>query len=237
MIANLQEHKCKVPWIGIAAKWGGMDGIDEDRDFVRRLLNHTGKAASRLALDAGLTPSTLLRIVGGKATTRISQPTIEKLKTAAPDFPDWARVADLPPVDAARDFLPIPILPSFAGMGGGGTGEGDQEIGLVPRRFVEEDLRAKPSDLILVEARGTSMAPDFQHGDQILIDKRDRNPAQPGAFALFDGDAYLIKFVERIAGRPGWYRVFSADDRFSAYELEEQESTILGRPVWFARRL
>ena len=48
---------------------------------------------------------------------------------------------------------------------------------------------------------------------------------------------YVVKLVERIPGRRGWYRIFSANDRYSAAEVEETESTIMGRPVWFARRL
>lgn len=34
-----------------------------------------------------------------------------------------------------------------------------------------------------------------QHGDQILYDKRDRNPVQPGPFVLWDDDGYVMKLV------------------------------------------
>lgn len=145
--------------------------------------------------------------------------------------------ADTPDADPQRSFVSIKIMPSFAGMGGGGNGEGEPEYGMVPLRLVRDELRAKPADLLLIEARGDSMEPDFQHGDQILIDLRDRNPIQPGPFALFDGDAYVIKLVERVPGKRGCYRVFSSNSRYSPYEIEEDEQTILGRPVWFARRL
>lgn len=137
----------------------------------------------------------------------------------------------------ARDYMPINVLPSYGGMGGGGTGEGDLETGLVPRRLVVDELRAKPADLLLIEARGESMMPDFLHGDQILIDRRDTNPVQPGSFALWDGDGYVIKLVERVPHRPGFYRIFSSNGRYSAYEVEAESIQIMGRPVWFARRL
>lgn len=81
------------------------------------------------------------------------------------------------------------------------------------------------------------MEPRFLHGDQILIDRRDRDPLQPGPFALWDGDGYVIKLVERVPRKRGWYRVFSVNDIYTAYEIEEDESGIMGRPVWFARRL
>lgn len=150
------------------------------------------------------------------------------IREQEPDLPDEAH-------DAA--YVNINVLPSFAGMGGGGTGEGDRVLAKLPRRLIEEELRGQPSDFELIDVRGDSMEPDFQHGDQILIDRRDRDPRQPGPFALWDEDGYVLKLVERVPGRRGWYRIFSANPRYSDYEVEETEATIRGRPVWFARRL
>lgn len=152
-------------------------------------------------------------------------------------FDDLAIEPDIPPQESPRDYLAVNILPSYAGMGGGGNGEGDLGTGLVPRRLVEQELHAKVSDLLLIEARGDSMEPDFHHGDQILIDKRDCDPVQPGSFALWDGDAYLIKLVERVPQKKGIYRVFSANGRYGSAEIPAEDVQIMGRPVWFARRL
>ena len=122
-------------------------------------------------------------------------------------------------------------------MGGGGNGDGEQTVAKLPRNLIEDQLHGRPRDFELIDVRGDSMTPDFHHGDQILIDKRDRDPRQPGAFALWDDDGYVIKLVERVPGKKGWYKVFSANPRYSSYEVEENEATIRGRPVWFARRL
>jgi transcriptional regulator with XRE-family HTH domain len=144
---------------------------------------------------------------------------------------------DLPPSDAGTEYLEVDVLPTFGGMGGGGTGEGEATLALLPRVLVEDQLRGKPKDFLLIEVRGDSMIPEFLHGDQILIDRRDVNPRQPGPFALFDGDGIVIKLVERIPGRRDHYRIFSANARYSEYEVQEESVRILGRPVWFARRL
>lgn len=143
---------------------------------------------------------------------------------------------EIEPIDRAR-YDEVEVLPTFAGMGGGGTGEGERRTALVSRALIRDELRATPADVLLIEVRGTSMEPMFQHGDQLLIDKRDRNPIQPGPFALFDGDAYLVKMVERAPGKRGWYRIWSKNTDFSEELVEETETTIMGRPVWFARRL
>lgn len=141
-------------------------------------------------------------------------------------------------VDPERgEYVEIEILPTFAGMGGGGSGDGDRRVGLVSSRLVRDELKAKPSDLLLIDVRGDSMEPDFYHGDQILIDRRDRDPRQPGPFAIWDDDGYVVKLVERMPGKRGYYRIFSANSRYSPYEIEEKDTTIMGRPVWFARRL
>jgi len=231
-IANAQEHFCNKIANGNLANAAR---VETDKELIEGLIAHTGKTATEIARKAGLAVTTLTRPLNQPVKHQLSKATIEKLRETFPGY--WAQEPDLPDAPAGRDYLPVAILPSFAGMGGGGTGEGDIEHALVPRRLVEDELRAKPSDLIVIEARGTSMAPDFLHGDQILIDQRDRNTAQPGAFALWDGDAYVVKMVERVPLHPGRYRVFSNDERFSAYEVDEENIRIMGRPVWFGRRL
>jgi phage repressor protein C with HTH and peptisase S24 domain len=78
------------------------------------------------------------------------------------------------------------------------------------------------------------MEPIFQHGDQIVIDKRDRNPVQPGPFALWDGDGYVVKNVEKHGGR---LRIFSSNSVYRDRDAAADEVEIMGRPVWFARRM
>jgi phage repressor protein C with HTH and peptisase S24 domain len=150
--------------------------------------------------------------------------------------PDDQYLADEPqsPTDPALSYVTIEVLPTFAGMGGGGTGDGDVRLAMLPRQLVEDELRAKASDLLMIDLRGNSMEPMFYHGDQVLIDKRDCNPVQPGAFALWDGDGYVVKNVERQGSK---YRVFSTNPIYSDRLAAPDEVQIMGRPVWYARRL
>jgi phage repressor protein C with HTH and peptisase S24 domain len=131
-------------------------------------------------------------------------------------------------------YVPVEVLPTFAGMGGGGTGDAESRVAMLPRRLVEDELRARPADLLMIDVRGNSMEPLFYHGDQILIDRRDKNPVQPGPFALWDGDGYVVKNVERRAGR---YRIFSSNKDYAEWETQPDQIEIMGRPVWYARRL
>ncbi|NUR78468.1 MAG: hypothetical protein HOQ28_19555, partial [Thermoleophilia bacterium] len=40
---------------------------------------------------------------------------------------------DLPDMPPEQDYVSVEVLPTYAGMGGGGSGEGDRETALVPR--------------------------------------------------------------------------------------------------------
>lgn len=210
-------------------------GLEDDSRLVRALCEWAGKTPSRLAKDAGLTPTTLTRPFNGEAGSRISVPTLEKLRAAFPGF-DWSDklLPDAPVSESALAYVEIEVLPTYAGLGGGGTGDGDRALALFPRRLVEDELRAKPSDLLMIELRGDSMEPKFKNGDQILIDKRDVNPVQPGPFALWDGDGYVVKNVER---QNGMYRLFSSNTVYSERLANPDDVQIMGRPVWYARRV
>lgn len=135
------------------------------------------------------------------------------------------------------DYVEVEVLPTFAGMGGGGTGDGDRAVALISRALIIDELRGKPSDFLLIDVRGDSMEPDFWHGDQILVDKRDTSPAQPGPFALWDGDwgEYVVKNVER--ARSGTVRIFSSNGKYTSEQTPTETTRIIGRPVWFGRRL
>lgn len=172
-----------------------------------------------------------------KGTRQWQGDEVLKLQALMGDHGDSTLVPEQPPGGRENRYVDIAVLPSYAGMGGGGTGEGEQAVAKLPRELIEEQLHGRPGDFELIDVRGDSMMPDFQNGDQILIDKRDRDPRQPGPFALWDDDGYVVKLVERVPGKRGFYRIFSANARYSEYEIEETETTIRGRPVWFARRL
>lgn len=215
-----------------------MDGLESDTALIRELVQWSRMSASAVADKAGVAATTVLRPYKSNASTRVSQPTWEKLRSAFPDFPGWGHpTPDLPDADSVWSYVPIEVLPTYAGMGGGGTGEGDKETALVPRYLIEQVFRGTPNDFVLIRVRGTSMQPVFQHDDELLVDKRDTSPTQPGPFAIWDAEwgEYLVKNVERLPG--GKVRVFPSNSEFSASEVKHEETKILGRPVWFGRRL
>lgn len=213
------------------------DGTN-DKALIQSLCEWAELSASEVARKAGLAVSTLTRPLNHPVKHRLSVPTLEKLKAKFPEFPGWKTYTpDLPEGDPQIGYVAVDVLPTYAGMGGGGTGDGDPERALVPRYLIEQVFRGQPSDFVLIRVRGNSMEPTFHHDDELLVDKRDRSPTQAGPFALWSAEwgEYLVKNVERLPG--GKVRLFSSNPDYTATEVHHEETTILGRPVWFGRRL
>jgi len=137
------------------------------------------------------------------------------------------------------DVVGIKMLPNFVGMGAGGSDDGDVGVISFSRDLVERELRAPPEALLAMVAEGNSMEPDFEGGDQILVDTRRKALAQPGAFCLWDGDGHVIKYLEKVPDSdPPKVRVVSRNsDLYGPHERLVDEINIIGRVVWFGRRV
>src|SRR5689334_11445786 len=90
----------------------------------------------------------LLKLIEKQRRARNRSSAIESFKQLS-NFGDRIGLEpDHPEVDPQRAYVPVDILPTFAGMGGGGNGEGDVERALVPRYLIEDVFRGRPSDFI-----------------------------------------------------------------------------------------
>ena len=199
------------------------------QDIIQRL-----KAAkiphARIAQALGRAQPAATRLLNGQRSLKASEvPKLEAL------LDRWQPDPDVPANDEAIDYVQVSVMPTYAGMGGGGTGEGEQEVALVPRFLVHGVLRGRPENFLLVRVRGDSMEPDFRHDDELLVDTRDTSPTQPGPFALWHEDAHVVKNVERTL--EGNVRIFSSNPKYSTVEQPTDTTRIIGRPVWFGRRL
>ncbi len=107
-----------------------------------------------------------------------------------------------------------------------------------PAAFLRNHLNARPTDLRAMVIRGDSMIPMFQEGDCVLIDTRMRDPAQPGPFAIRHEGSCLVRILEPVwKSRPPRIRLRPRNEFYASVEEETARIDILGRIVWFGRRL
>ena len=141
---------------------------------------------------------------------------------------------------ARDDVVEVPVLGFRAGMGGGGTviDEKPRASWPVQRQYLNR-IRLGSADLIVVEVEGDSMSPTLESGDHVLINRKDKNPARGGMFAIHDSDTLVVKRIEKISNSsdPVMFRLISDNEHHNSYDVIADDTNIIGRIVWFARRI
>lgn len=108
----------------------------------------------------------------------------------------------------------------------------------MPLDYLRFELRVPKLAVRLVEVIGDSMQPTLYPGDRIMVNTADRRPSPPGIFALWDGLGLVVKRVEHIPNTdPLIYRISSDNPHHATYERTEDEVHIIGRIVWYGRRI
>ena len=145
-------------------------------------------------------------------------------------------------VDPETDpgVVAIPEVRVVAAAGGGAVAEyeplGDNWF--FPVAWLRHELRAKASDLKIISIDGDSMEPVLESGDKVLVDTSRVAPTPPGIFVLHDGLGLVAKQVEFIPNTdPAGLVIKSANPRYQDYQRTVDEVNIVGRVIWFARRI
>lgn len=143
------------------------------------------------------------------------------------------------PVDL-DEFVFIPRYNLKAAAGHGATTEGEKPMfSMAFRRYwIENYLRATPTDLSVISVKGDSMEGVLNDRDVILLNTSDTQ-ASSGLYVLrVDGDL-VVKRVQRLPG--GILRVISANEAYATFDVDLNNSPadfgVIGRVVWFGRQI
>lgn len=137
--------------------------------------------------------------------------------------------------------ISVPEYDVRVSMGGGAFLVGPEtkrDIWPFSRRYLVDELRLSPSGLVVLEAIGDSMEPTLRSGDRVLVDTGNKRVSQPGIFVLWDEDGPVIKRLELIPNSdPLRIKRISDNPLHGTYEVLAAQTNIVGRVVWFSRRM
>jgi phage repressor protein C with HTH and peptisase S24 domain len=139
-----------------------------------------------------------------------------------------------------------------AGLGAGGSMEGREvrhdgnysdpvkpEPWRFPAQFMRNDLRARESEIIILETDGDSMEPTIGSGERIIVHTGMRTPSPDGIFALRDtfGNIIAKRLQVLRKGDPPRVLVISDNKAHATEEVGLDEIHIVGRVLWGLKRL
>lgn len=162
---------------------------------------------------------------------------IDMIEAAAlePDLPSVVDKSDLPSV------IEVPEYEVRLSAGAGFIVHDEEPVGAWPfaRRYLLEELGLRAHDLAVVRVQGDSMTPTLQSGDRVLIDRGDIYAGAEGVFAVWNGAATVVKRVEleQPMRDPPRAVLISDNKAHNQYAVPLDELKVIGRVVWYARRL
>lgn len=227
-----------------------MTGIESDTSFIRQLCNWARLAPSALAREAGLTPTTILRPFNGMATTRLSQPTFEKLQSRFPDFPGWRRDRpDLPgqagdrldPAAPRDELAYVRAVDISLGMGNPAVADDYPDTELVPFNlgFIRAITKAPTDQLVIMGGHGESMEPTLLRNDMLLLDTSQRLPlASDLIWAFHYAGGGMIKRLRRIReDRRDRFLIISDNSAVPDQAADIEDVHVIGKLIWVGRKM
>jgi transcriptional regulator with XRE-family HTH domain len=113
-----------------------------------------------------------------------------------------------------------------------------KDVWILPRRYLMDELRVPPGRLIIHEVHSDAMAPTLLAGDRVLVNLDDQKINHPGVFLIADAQGDVLKRLETVPGsKPLMVKLMSDNPRHGAYEVRASDTKVIGRVVWYARRM
>lgn len=228
------------------------DGIESRINAVCRMIGGRADAAAV----AGVSDDMLRRYIRGES--KPSFDVVVKLARAAGVSVDWvadggadsskagaqpAQAEVLDTLSNAVDLSEFVFVPRYnvraaAGHGQVVTDETPMHAMAFRRYWIENYLRAKPSDLSVLSVKGDSQQGVLNDRDVILID-RAQVSGTAGLYVLRIDGEIIVKALQRLPG--GILEVSSANPVYKPFEVNMErlpaDFAIIGRVVWFGRQM
>lgn len=218
-----------------------MDTIGER---VRAARKERGMTQGDLGKALGVVQSVVSDIENGKLKSwPLHRAAIQRALNKPRSFFEPVESDEIDEVDARADLPAMVAVPEYDVRLSAGPGAFNDDERIIDhwqfsRRYIENELRVAPSSLGVVTVDGDSMYPTLWPGDRVMVDMTETNPAKGGVYAIFDSDATVVKRVERVpASDPAEVVLISDNKNHNQYRVPAEMVRVIGRVVWFARRM
>lgn len=164
--------------------------------------------------------------------------------------PEWLLYGHLGP-DGYDDALPdpgrherapgmvkVPVYDVEASAGHGALIHAEEQVDEMAfaTGFVRSITASDPASLAIIRVKGDSMEPTMLDGDKVLVDRSKTSLDFDGIYVLRYGQALHVKRVGRHRRR-GWVTITSDNDQYREIEAEYSDVDIVGRVLWFGRKV
>jgi phage repressor protein C with HTH and peptisase S24 domain len=202
---------------------------------LKKARESMGKLQAEMAADLGFKWYKIKDIeIGAQKLTPIIARKLEKIYSI--DF-RWLLTGEGSMFGDPQDkeaYVSIPLLGAVASAGPGRENEDDEIIDYC--KFKASWIRkfGSPRNLALMTISGDSMAPTLSKGDVIMIDKSETAPRDDRIYVINSGGSTVIKRLQ-LRGKSVW--ALSDNEKTNPPYQIEKDSNIIGRIVWFGRKL
>ena len=102
-----------------------------------------------------------------------------------------------------------------------------------PASFVREQLQASPKNLLVVEAKGDSMAPTIMPADKVIVDTGHKTTSPDGLYAIRDSfDKIIIRRLQLLrATSPSRVKIISDNPKHASEEVTLSALDIVGKAL------
>jgi hypothetical protein len=102
----------------------------------------------------------------------------------------------------------------------------------IPAALLARRTKAAPEQVRVFEIQDSTMAPDFQPGEHVLVDLSDKKPSPPGVFLVSDGVGHILRHCEIVAQKQPLQVRLSANNRnYEAYSAALDKAGLIGRVI------
>lgn len=193
-------------------------------DSLRRHMQMADISASDLARKTGLKASFIYDVLKGKS----ANPSLLKMAIVADalniELADMLRGGDSSEQSSHKTNDSAPIMNFYDGS----------PAMSVSRKCLHDELDADPENLRCLTLSGKSLVSELRTGDLIIVDVSQHSPSSSGIFLYSDGVSYTVGKIFMVES--GAYLV-SDDQRHTGRAVPSENISIIGRVIWFGRKL